>query len=461
MAHRLAILPSTGLTLTPQMRQAIALLQMSNAELVEAIREEVDRNPLLDLEEPNRTAESSVLAAPSPASQSADHGFSEGSSGGAGTGEIKGMRGDDDDSLGRMAETRSLHDHLMAQAGEAFRDTKERLVAAYLVGMIDEAGYLIGDLEDAAADLDCPRHLVESVLDRLQGFEPAGVFARDLAECLALQLRDRNRLDPAMRALVEKLPLIAKGERRRLCRLCQVDEDDLDQMIEEIRALDPKPGLSFAGGVAPAITPDVIVRARADGGWEVELNAETLPRLIVNNAYRASVTSRGSREDRSYVSSCFQSASWLIKALHQRSETILKVASEIVRRQDSFLHHGIGQLRPLTLRDVATAVDVHESTVSRATSNKYIATPRGSFEMKYFFSTAVGGEGMHAAEAVRQRIRALIDAETPEQVMSDDRIVDRLHAEGIDIARRTVAKYRNSLKIPSSAARRRGKRGKP
>jgi RNA polymerase sigma-54 factor len=263
-----------------------------------------------------------------------------------------------------------------------------------------------------------------------------------------------------MKCLVDNLELVARGERRMLRRLCGVDDDDLDGMIAEIRSLDPQPGLSFAGEPAPLVVPDVIVRADDAGGWQVELNAETLPRLVINNAYRAHISARGKRPEKSYISECFNSAHWLIKALHQRSETILKVASEIFRRQEGFLTDGVMQLRPLVLRDIAEAVGLHESTVSRATSNKYVDTPRGVFELKYFFSSSIAGaDGDElSGTSVRHRIGELIAAEDGNDILSDDRIAEMLKAEGIAIARRTVAKYREDLGIGSSTARRRARR---
>jgi RNA polymerase sigma-54 factor len=293
----------------------------------------------------------------------------------------------------------------------------------------------------------------------MKGFEPVGVMARDLAECLALQLKDRDRYDPAMQALVANLDLLARRRLEDLCALCGVDRADLEDMIDEIKALTPKPGASFAAETVQTVIPDVFVRAAGDGAWSVDLNADTLPRLLVNTRYQARV-SRAARteEDKTFVAECSASANWLVKSLDQRARTILKVAREIVRQQDAFLAYGVAHLRPLNLKVVAAAIDMHESTVSRVTTNKYVATPRGVFELKYFFTAAIasadGGEA-HSAEAVRHRIKAIIDAETQNDILSDDRIVEILRESGIDIARRTVAKYRESLRIPSSVERKR------
>ncbi len=301
-----------------------------------------------------------------------------------------------------------------------------------------------------------------AVLARLQRFEPAGLFARSLAECLALQLIERDRYDPAMAALVDNLELLAAGERTRLMKLCGVDAEDLADMARELRALDPKPGLTH--GVAPAepVIPDVLMRRGPEGDWIVELNPDSLPKVLVNERFYARIAGKTrDKREKEFLSERLQTANWLVKSLHQRATTILKVASELVRQQEGFFRHGVSHLKPLVLRDIAEAIEMHESTVSRVTANKYIATPRGLFELKYFFTTAIpgrGGEDAHSAESVRHRIKRLIEAETAESVLSDDRLVEILRAEGIDIARRTVAKYREAMRIPSSVQRRRLKK---
>jgi RNA polymerase sigma-54 factor len=300
----------------------------------------------------------------------------------------------------------------------------------------------------------------EATLDKLQRFDPPGIFARNLAECLALQLKERDRYDPAMQALIAHLPLLAQRDAAALMRICGVDAEDLADMVAEIKALNPKPGLAFDPVTADPVVPDVFLRAQPDGSWLVELNSDTLPRVLINNRYYAEVSGAArNKKEREYLSERYQSASWLVKALHQRATTILKVAREIVRQQEGFLRHGVQYLRPLVLRDIAQAIGMHESTVSRVTANKYIATPRGTFELKYFFTSAIaasnGGMAL-SAEAVRFRIKSLIDQESKD-VLSDDKIVEILLKEGVDIARRTVAKYREAMHIPSSVQRRREK----
>ncbi|MCS0502114.1 RNA polymerase factor sigma-54 [Ancylobacter mangrovi] len=357
------------------------------------------------------------------------------------------------------AET-TLAEHLEGQLSLAITDPAERLIGLNIIDLIDEAGYLSADLSGVAERLGAPVETVNRVLETIQTFDPPGIGARSLSECLALQLRERNRFDPAMAALLGHLELLARREFAMLKRVCAVDDEDLAEMVGEIRRLNPKPGLAFGSGVIQPIVPDVFVRGTPDN-WLVELNSDTLPRVLVNQAYYSRVQ-KATRNDRekAFLTDCMQTATWLTRSLDQRARTILKVATEIVRQQDAFLTLGVQHLRPLNLRMVADAIGMHESTVSRVTSNKYMATPRGIFEMKYFFSSSIsssdGGEA-HSAESVRFRIKQMIDAESPDDVLSDDTLVQRLREAGIDIARRTVAKYREAMRIPSSVQRRREK----
>jgi RNA polymerase sigma-54 factor len=358
------------------------------------------------------------------------------------------------------AET-TLADHLAEQLSLAIADPARRMIGQYLIDMVDEAGYLVGDLAQVAEKLGAPLAEVEAVLAILQGFDPAGVCARNLTECLALQLKERDRFDPAMAALVAHLDLLAKRDLAGLRRICGVSDEDLSDMIAEIRHLNPKPGLAFGSTMVQPIVPDVFVRQRPDGSFLVELNSDTLPKVLVNQSYYTTVAKTAkSEKEKTYLADCLQTATWLTRALDQRAKTILKVSEEIVRQQDGFFVHGVQHLRPLNLKTVADAIGMHESTVSRVTANKYMATNRGIFELKYFFTSAIasadGGEA-HSAEAVRHRIKQLIDGESAEDVLSDDAIVEKLRGAGIDIARRTVAKYREAMRIPSSVQRRREK----
>jgi RNA polymerase sigma-54 factor len=361
-----------------------------------------------------------------------------------------------------VAATRSLADHLTEQLHLTVTDPAERLIGAHLIHMVDESGYLLGSLDDVATRLGAPQSLVAKVLAKLQGFDPPGVLARDLAECLALQLKDANRYDPQIARLLDNLELLGTHNLGALRRAVGVDHDELVEMVAEIKRLNPKPGLKFGAVQIQPILPDVLVRPAPDAGWIVELNTDTLPRVLVNRSYYANVAKTArSAQDKGYLLEALQSANWLVKSLDQRARTILRVAEEIVRQQDGFLTHGVEHLKPLNLRTVADAINMHESTVSRVTSNKYMSTPRGIFELKYFFTSAIsaanGAGEAHSSEAVRHRIRQLVEAETAQSVLSDDKLVESLRRDGIDIARRTVAKYREALRIPSSVQRRRAK----
>ena len=490
--QKLEMRQGQSLVMTPQLQQAIKLLQLSNIELTAFVEEELERNPLLERDDREAASDASDSAEPSAAESgemkelSLDHTSSQAAddavdadrdvmnshvsgsdlagAGGPATDWSRAGKGgsfndNEYDAAANTSRDISLAEHLHGQLTMATADPVERLIGAHLVDLADEDGYLRADLDEIAERLGVERGLVERVLALTQTFEPAGVMARTLPECLALQLKERDRLDPAMATLLDHLVLLAKHDYATLQSLCDVDADDLDEMVAEIRALTPKPGLAFGTDTTRAVEPDVYIRENPDGSWRVELNSDTLPRVLVNQKYAAEINAVAKSEsDRTFISECSQNASWLVKSLDQRARTILKVSSEIVRQQDLFLAKGVAYLRPLNLKTVADAIGMHESTVSRVTSNKYVATPRGLFELKYFFTSSIpasGGGEAHSAEAVRHRIRTLIEAETLNDVMSDDALVERLLGEGIEIARRTVAKYRESMNIPSSVQRRR------
>ncbi len=466
---------SQSLVMTPQLLQAIKLLQFSNLELAAFLQEEIERNPLLEAQDvaaqspelpssPWQASEPETSEAPaaptgSP-SVSRDAGGLSATSW-TGVGGSGGTDGDSPNLEAYLAARPTLRDHLMNQLAIASAAAPKKLLARAIIDALDESGYLREDLAILAARIGAPAGLAAEALALVQGLDPSGVGARDLAECLAIQLRERDRFDPAMQICIANLPLVARRDIAQLSRLCGVEGTDIVDMMSEIRSLDPKPGRAFGDAPLQPVVADVIVRAAADGAWLVELNNEALPRVLVNQSYATRIIASARGTDKSFISGCLQNANWLTKSLEQRSRTILKVAAEIVRHQDAFLTNGVEHLRPLNLRAIADAIGMHESTVSRVTSNKYIMTPRGVFELKYFFSasipTAAGGEA-HSAEAVRYRIKQMIDHETPDAILSDDAIVARLKDANIDIARRTVAKYRDSLRIPSSVDRRRVKR---
>lgn len=498
LAAKLQLRQAQSLVMTPQLMQSIRLLQFTQAELERFIDEEIERNPLLERAEP----QDAIINDPEPAaepSQAAadddwfdnegawtseaisdkldtslenvfpdDPGTSERlgpdlaaqwkSTSGSGSGGAS--EGFDMEDMAAAAVT--LRDHVGEQVAFAFNDPADRLIAAELADNLDETGYLRADLSEVAERLGADHATMKRVLATCQSFDPVGIFARDLAECLSLQLAVRDRLDPAMQALVANLDLLARRDFQALRRICGVDEEDLLDMLADIKALDPRPGLAFSGGVSDAIVADVEVRPASDGSWAVELNPDTLPRVLVDQVYFAQVSGRArSQGEKDFLSECLQSANWLTRSLDQRAKTILKVTSEIVRQQDAFLVHGVRHLKPLNLKTVADAIGMHESTVSRATANKYMLTPRGVFELRYFFTAAIaassGGEA-HSSEAVRDRIRQMVDEERADDVLSDDTIVDLLKSDGVDIARRTVAKYREGMNIPSSVQRRREKK---
>jgi RNA polymerase sigma-54 factor len=495
LSQRLELRQGQSLVITPQLQQAIKLLQLSNLELEAFVEGELERNPLLtrDEREGDREAESRAEPAPEADSQPDpavaamaaaadldarhDDVFEGASPGDRATGDAGGadaggsvdwtraghggsFDADDGDASQTRPRELTLADHLHAQLTVAGLTPAQGAIAAVLIDAVDEGGYMRADPAEIGERLGCPAAMVLEVLETLQGFEPTGVFARDLSECLRLQLIDKDRFDPAMAALLANLDLLARRDMSALKRACGVDEEDLAEMVAELKGLTPRPGAAFGAEPAQTVIPDVFVRESQGGVWLVELNGDTLPRLLVDQRYHARIRA-GMRDarDKTFVADCLASASWLVKSLDQRAKTILKVSSEIVRQQDGFLAYGVEHLRPLNLKTVADAIGMHESTVSRVTSNKYMATPRGVFELKFFFTSAIaatdGGEA-HSAEAVRHKIRLLIEGERAgARVHSDDAIVDILKEAGVDIARRTVAKYREAMRIPSSVERKR------
>ena len=474
---RLELRQSQRLTMTPQLQQAIRLLQMSNLELRTYLGEEVEKNPLLTLAEPpvdpapDAGRPEPALHAPLDRWAAREGGETLGAEAldtgrenvydaapgeGAAWAAVGGGRGFETGDFAFESEPAppaTLREHLLSQLGQMRAGETVRALARLVVEELDEAGYLRTPLDELGGRLGAEPADLEAALALVQACEPAGAGARDLQECLSLQLAERGRLDPAMEALLANLELVGRGEWRRLRGLCGVDDEDLTEMVAELRALDPRPGSAFAGELPVTRVPDVLLRRAPGGGWEVELNPETLPRLLIDRRYAARLGAGGA-EARSFLAECRNTAHWLTRSLDQRARTIIAVAAEIVRRQEAFLAEGIGALKPLTLRMVAETTGLHESTVSRVTANKSIATPRGVLEMRFFFTNAVSEDGP-AAEAVRHRIRALIQAESPGAILSDDAIVERLQKDGIEIARRTVAKYRKALGLPSSAERRR------
>lgn len=526
LSTRLNLRQGQSLVMTPQLLQAIKLLQLSSIELSAYVEQELERNPLLERQddESGPVQEAAPVSAGEGADEPSDSAYDD--AGDFDADRLEAREGDwaseslsvDSASLGQDLGTEvsnafdedvvltnrlegaesdpamsadawtgasmsqpsgssmgpgedapdleayvagevSLGEHLERQLAIAIADPLDRLIGRMLIDALDEAGYMRAEIAEMAERLNVSEARILNVLTVVQTFEPAGIAARDLAECLAIQLRDRDRFDPAMQALVANLPLLARRDFVQLRKLCGVDQEDMADMIAELRALDPKPGRAFADSRIQAVAPDVSVRAAADGSWQIELNPSSMPRILVNQTYSARVA-RGkmSKDDQAYIAECLQNANWLTRSLEQRARTILKVATEIVRQQDGFFAYGLEHLRPLNLKTVADAIGMHESTVSRVTSNKYLFCSRGLFEFKFFFSASIpaqaGGEA-HSSEAVRHRIKQMVENESANDILSDDAIVLRLKELNIDIARRTVAKYRESLRIPSSVERRR------
>jgi len=491
-----------SLVMTPQLMQSIQLLQMTHFELNQFIAQEIEKNPLLEISPSDgetgaelgygdTTDHIAVEADVDAGAWRDEQGivitetFGEGLDGGTENvfpddkperrgdapelmGQWKSMpagdAGEDYDLNDFIASEVGLREHISQQIPLLLKQSQDRLIAQQLNEELDDAGYLQADLGEIAARLGITTQYAEQILVRLQTLDPPGIFARSLGECLAIQLKQRDRLDPAMDTLVRHLDLLAKRDFANLRKLCGVDDEDLIDMLAEIRQLNPKPGADFATQVADVISPDIVVRPANIGGWAVELNPETLPRVLVNQTYFQQVSKNCPKNsgDYAFLSDCLQNGNWLTRSLDQRAKTIMKVATEIVRQQDAFLMHGVDHLRPLNLKTVAEAIKMHESTVSRVTSNKYMLTPRGMFELKYFFTVSIGsadeGGDSHSAEAVRHKIKMLITQEAADAVLSDDDIVTSLKQAGVDLARRTVAKYREAMNIPSSVQRRREKR---
>lgn len=498
LGPRLDLRQSQSLVMTPQLQQAIKLLALSNLELETYIAEEIEKNPLLDTgdlsAEPKGDdgGENGADLPPEPGSQGSDEILSSGPAeaestldmagdadqfsnnslsesdgaldgglglNGSSSSGSSGVGGESPDFENMLVAETTLAEHLMEQAG-AILSGSDLLIAQHLIDQIDEAGYLQADLLEFAHRLGVQLDDVKRILVEVQSLEPVGIGARDLAECLALQAKEADRYDPAMARLIDNLDLLAKGALPQLKRMCGVDDEDLMDMISEIRAYDPKPGCKIGGGDVQAVVPDIFIAERA-GKWLIEINSATLPKVLVNRTYFTELKDGAQdKASKEWLNDCMADASWLVKALDQRQRTIIKVATEIVKQQENFFREGVEHLRPLTLKNVADKIEMHESTVSRVTSNKYLSCSRGTFELKYFFTSGIqsstGGEAA-SAEAVKSHIKSLIDNEDPKKILSDDKLVALLKDKGFDIARRTVAKYREALGLGSSVQRRRQK----
>ena len=509
---RLEIKQSQSLVMTPQLQKAIKLLQFSNLELREFVEKEIADNPLLELNDEDSFSENSMAEEHGATATTEDDNGEDGETSehadGSDSFDLKSQEHVSEDHVNALdmvefdnvwepdnaqismttntysnsewsnvnrnksgemedypeqiiSQKLSLREHLINQVQIEIQDPIDRMIATFLTDHIDERGRLPNNLDHLADLIGCNSQKMDKVVNRIQSFDPPGIFARSLAECWSIQLKDLNRLDPAMKTLIENLELLKKHDYQALAKLCHVDFDDIKDMVNELWALSHNPSELFDQVITQPITPDLNMRQGPGDSWIVELNSSELPKVLVNNTYYAEIRRKiRNKDDKQYITDKLHWANWLVKSLHQRAITILKVASEIVSQQEQFFDHGVEYLKPLALRDIAEEVEMHESTISRVTSNKYIDTPRGIFELKYFFTTAISsskGEDNYSAEAVRHKIKSLIDEERSDSILSDDKLVDLLNDNGIEIARRTVAKYRDAMKIPSSIHRRKQK----
>ena len=517
---------SQQLSMTPQLQQAIKLLQMSNLELGEYLEEQLETNPLLerqsaddaislDRDDPlksgseaeyhelqesrekikqrqdemrqakeNQKDNEAPMASEGDLDTDFDNNWTNSSDGDladpsvyegrdqsmngiSGSGGSMKFENPDYSLENRISDEGDLFSALEEQVRLTFADEKDRMLAAIFVDHLDDAGYLHCDLNKMSSDLGTTLAKLNEVLKKLQGFAPTGIFARSLKECFALQLEEQNRLDPMMKKFLDNLHMLERHDFAGLRKVLGCDEEDMTDMLSEIRSLNPKPATVFDNFVSQTMVPDAIMKPipkSEGGGWSVQLNNETLPRVLVNKTYYAEIKSVATdKESKDFVNEHWNNANWLVKAMDQRAQTILKVAQEIIKKQDLFFVYGIEYLKPLVLRDVAEAIGMHESTISRVTTNKFMATPRGVFELKYFFTSAINSaDGVinYSSESVKAKIKGLIENEDPKKILSDAKIVKALEADGVDIARRTVVKYREQMGFGSSVDRRRQKNPK-
>ncbi|WOJ98338.1 RNA polymerase factor sigma-54 [Congregibacter brevis] len=480
------------LTMTPQLQQAIRLLQLSTLDLQQEIEQALQENPMLEVEEDQADTPET--------SSSDDSGNHEGPldnperstnvDEASAEGEFEpnmpddlpvdtqwedilpssapppsdGGGGEDFDFDSRNRSSESLQDHLRWQLNLTRLSDSDRIVALAIIDATDANGRFNSTVEDMLElfppELEVEQEEVTAVLHALQQFEPVGVFARDLQECLQLQLKqiepDTPWLDQAKILINRHLNQLSSGDYAQIMRRMKLSEDDLRGALKLVQSLDPLPGKQFGDDDTEYIVPDVFV-SRKEGRWVVELNPDTAPRLRINDHYAGMIKRADNSADNSYLRDNLQEAKWFLKSLQSRNETMMKVSTEIVRRQRNFLEYGEEAMKPLVLHDIAEAVEMHESTISRVTTRKYMHTPRGIFELKYFFSSHVAttSGGACSSTAIRALIRKLIAAENPRKPLSDSKLAELLEGQGIQVARRTIAKYRDSLSIPPSNERKR------
>ncbi|MEK6745604.1 MAG: RNA polymerase factor sigma-54 [Pseudomonadota bacterium] len=494
-APKLELRQGQSLVMTQALQQSIKLLQCNSLELREFVEQALEENPFLTQEEPEASeTPDSQLESPAKensdepreadfnsdenfsADMQADENFGEswddnesietdylrydqGSSGNSSgyDSEDDARSIDDNPSAGI-----SLREHLLEQLQVDVHEPAKRLIGAHLIDLVDDAGYIKEDLTPLCETFGVEMKEIDEVLAILQGFDPVGICARNLSDCLSLQLKEKNRLDPAMQKLLANLNLLADSKFDELQKKCGVDKEDLREMIAEIRKLNPKPGSGFIHEISQTLEPDIFVRRTPDGNWHIELNMGNFPKIMVNKRFYKKVTSETkNKKDKDYLSEQFGTANWLVRALEQRAQTMLKVASELVKQQDAFFRLGVRYMKPMTLKDIAAETGYHESTISRVTNGKYLLCPRGTFELKYFFTSSLaraqGGGEDFSSQTVKHFISEMIAKESADEILLDDDIVELLKERNITVARRTVAKYREALGIASSPKRKREK----
>ena len=457
---RIDLKQSQGLTLTPEMQQSIKLLQMSAVELQEFIENELVKNPLLSTGDEDENISNSEDKSNNDILDDFDTGHFMA---GVGAGSNSSFNNYEYNLENQLAKTKNLREFLLEQISLEIKESKDKMLAASLIDFLDDAGYLRGTSQEICKEIGCTKKRLQKIIKILHKLQPSGIFAGSLAECLAIQLKEKNRLDPAMQKLLQNLDLLAKREIKKLSRICGVGIEDIKDMITEITSLNPKPAADFENIVTQNVIADVVMKKlpkSSGGGWGIELNPDALPKVLVNKRYYMEVKSSiKNKADKIYIKEQLNTAKWLVKALDQRAVTILRVAAEIVKKQNAFFLYGIEYLKPMIFKDVARAIDMHESTVSRVVNGKYIGTPRGIFELRYFFTSSLAREGADmSSKAVKAKIKKLIEEEDVRKILSDATIAEILQKDGINIARRTVAKYREAMKIPTSAQRKRNKR---
>ena len=451
LSTRLTVKQTQKLAITPELRQAIELLQMSTPQLADFIEAEVQSNALLELEPTVESASEPASPEEVPEWNYSAQDFV--------TGAASNQSGSTPNPIDRVAQTRSLTDHLADQIALIECDPATTQLAGIIIHELDDDGYLRTNLDNIARRSGCKTDDIDEALRLVQRCEPTGIAARNLAECFALQLLETGEMTPLMEAFLETIDDLATLPRKALWSKLGISPETYSELLATIKKLNPAPGKAFDSGFVEYALPDATVFRNNMGGWSVELNRSLLPAFSINDDLLKKMNA-GEKADIKYANDCSKRARWLGRAIDQRSMTILRVVSEIVRVQEAFFSMGVSHLKPLTMRDVAETLKLNESTISRVANGKFLSCERGTFELRYFFSKAIrtkGGNASVSSASIQEKIRKLIEEEDISKILSDDKIVKILNEDGVDIARRTVTKYRESMNIPSSVERRRFK----